>query len=65
MKDVELVPPADGAVYGLPPQVGAVLLTLLPSTKSSRNKQVDVVISWETATGLRLGYWLSYLLKIL
>ena len=65
MKDVELVPPADGAVYGLPPQVGAVLLTLLPSTKSSRNKQVDVVISWETATGLRLGYWLSYLFKIL
>ena len=65
MEDVELVPPEQGAIYGLPPHVGAIFLKLLPSTKTSKNKQVDVVIAWQTASGLRLGYWLSYLFKIL
>ena len=62
---MELVPPQKGAVYGLPPNVEAVLLQHLPSTKSSRNKQVDVVIAWTTASGLRLGYWLSHLFRII
>ena len=65
MEDVELVPPQHGAVYGLPPKVGAILLQLLPSTKSSRNKQVDVVIAWTTSIGLSLGFWLTRLFKIL
>ena len=65
MNDVELVPPKHGAIYGLPPNVGAIFLKLLPSTKSSRNKQVDVVIAWTTSSGLCLGYWLSYLFQIL
>ena len=64
IEDVELVPPVEGAVYNLPPKVGAILLTLLPSTKSSRNRQVDVVIAWETSSGLKLGYWLSLLFAI-
>ena len=64
MEDIELVPPNDGAVYNLPPNVGAILLTLLPSTKSSRNRQVDVVIAWETSSGLQLGYWLSRLFDL-
>lgn len=38
IEDVELVPPVEGAVYNLPPKVGVILLTLLPSTKSSRNR---------------------------
>ena len=63
--DVELVPPTQGAVYGLPPNVGAVLFQLLPSTKSSRNKQVDIVVAWQTSSGLRLGYWLRYLFHIM
>ena len=63
--DVELVPPSNGAVYGLPPTVGAILFQLLPSTKSSRNKQIDIVISWETSSGLNLGYWLLCLFKIM
>ena len=61
MEDVELVPPEQGAVYDLPPNVGAILLRLLHSTKSSRNKQVDIVISWLTSSGLSLGYWMSCL----
>ena len=63
--DVELVPPGTGEVYSLPDPVGAILLQLLPSTKSSRNKQVDVVIAWKTASGLSLGFWLSKLLHLL
>ena len=65
MDDIELVSPDKGIIYGLPPHVGAVLLQLLPSTKSSRNKQVDVVISWTTASGLSLGRWLSKLFHII
>ena len=61
--DIELVPPSEGAVYGLPPNVGAILFQLLPSTKSSRNKQVDIVIAWQTSSGLNLGYWLHYLFQ--
>ena len=60
-----MVPPSKCAAYSLPPKVGAVLLRLLPSTKSSRNKQVYVVMTWEISSGSRLGYWLSQLLAIL
>ena len=65
LDDVEMVPPAQGAAYNLPSNTGAILLKLLASTKSSRNKKVDVVITWQTASGLRLGFWLSKLLSIL
>ena len=65
MEDIELVPPKNGAVYNLPPHVGAILFTLLPSTKSSRNRQVDIVIAWQTSSGLCLGYWLSRLFSLL
>ena len=64
-EDVELVPPSNGAVYGLPPNVGVILFQLLPSTKSSRNKQVDIVITWHTASGLNLGFWLRHLFNIM
>ena len=65
MSDVELVPPGKGECYNLPPAVGALLLLLLPSTKSSRNKQVDVVIAWKTASGLYPGYWFTLLFRLL
>ena len=60
-----MVPPGQGECYNLPNNVGALLLKLLPSTKSSRNKQVDVVIAWQTASGLRPGYWFSCLFHLL
>ena len=65
VEDVEMVPPDNGAVYNLPPKVGAVLFTLLPSTKSSRNRMVDIVIAWQTSSGLKLGYWMSRLFFLL
>jgi len=65
MSDVEMVPPGKGECYNFPPSIGALLLQLLPSTKSSRNKQVDIVIAWQTASGLRPGFWLSQLFQIL
>ena len=63
-QDVEMVPPEEGAKYGLPPNVGAILLRLLPSTKSSRTKSVDVIIAWRTASGLSPGHWLTLLFKV-
>ena len=65
MSNVELVPPGQGECYNFPSTVGALLLQLLPSTKSSRNKQVDVVIAWKTASGLYPGYWFSLLFRLL
>jgi len=65
VEDIELVPPKQGAVYSLPPNVGAVLFTLLPSTKSSRTRQVDIVVAWKTSSGLCLGYWMSRLFLVL
>lgn len=65
MSDVEMIPPPKGAAYNLPPNVGAILLRLLPSTKASRNKQVDVVMAWKTSSGFSLGSWLSKLFTIL
>ena len=65
LDDVELIPPPLGGVYNLPPKSGAILLQLMASTKSSRNKKVDVVIAWQTASGLRLGFYLSRLISIL
>ena len=64
-EDIELVPPSNGGVYGLPHNVGAILFQLLPSTKSSRNKKVDIVIAWETSSGLNLGHWLLSLFRIM
>ena len=60
-----MVPPEKGDVYSLPPKVGAILLRLLPSTKASRNKQVDVVMAWQTSSGSCLGFWLTKLFKLL
>ena len=65
MADVEMVPPDQGECYNLPSNVGALLFQLLPSAKSSRNKQVDVVIAWKTASGFRPGYWFARLFHIL
>ena len=65
LSDVELVPPSQGAIYGLPPKIGAIILRLPPSTKGSRNKKADIVIAWKTATGLSLGPTLQLLFKLI
>ena len=55
--DVTMVPPSDGPRLGLPRGVGAVGLTLLPSTKGSQTAQADVWVAFTTASGLSLGTW--------
>lgn len=64
-EDVELTPPHNHGKYNLPPGVGAILLRLLPSTKSLRDKQADMVIAWKTSGGLQLGFWLTQLLSVM
>ena len=63
--DVVLIPPSEGLSYGLPSGVGAVLLQLLPETKSSRTLQADVVVSWQTSSGLLFGRWLTLLFTLM
>ena len=63
--DVEITPPKDHGKYGLPLGVGTILIRLLSTTKSQRNKQADMVIAFKTASGLALGFWLEELFQIL
>ena len=65
MPDTEMVPPGQGECYNFPINIGALLLQLIPSIKSSRNKQVDVVVAWHTASDLRPGYLFSRLFHLL
>ena len=52
VQDVEITPPINHGKYGLPLGVGVILLRLLSTTKSQRNKQADMVIAFKTASGL-------------
>ena len=65
VQDVEITPPINHGKYGLPLGVGVILLRLLSTTKSQRNKQADMVIAFKTASGLKLGYWMGQLLEVL
>ena len=60
-EDVWVVPPTHGPTVGLPMGIGMVALKLLPETKTSRTMSADVVIAYETMSGLSLGQWLSRL----
>ena len=62
-EDVKLVPPEQGAACGLPPGLGFIEFRLLPEPKSSPHQTADVVIAWETATGLQPGLWFSRLAR--
>jgi hypothetical protein len=59
--DVTMIPPMYGPVWGLPEHMGAVLLKLLPQTKSSQTATADVVLAYTTASGLSLGSWIMRL----
>ena len=65
IQDIELTPPSNHDKYNLPPGVGVVLLRLLPTTKTNRDKQADMVIAWETSGGLKIGHWITKLLTIM
>ena len=64
-RDIVLIPPSEGLSHGLPNGVGAILLKLLPETKSSRTLRADVVIAWTTSSGLFLGRWMTLLFLLL
>lgn len=59
--DVSVIPPARGPYHDLPESTGAILLQLSPETKSNRVANADVIIAFETITGLQLGKWLERL----
>jgi hypothetical protein len=60
--DVTVVPPSEGPTRGLPPHVGAIEFDLLPETKSDPCRVADIVIAYETLSGLSLGSWMTRLL---
>ena len=64
-RDITIVFPPDGPSIDLPVGLGAVLLRLLPETKSSRSQTADVVISYSTRSGLHPGRWLHRLRRSL
>jgi hypothetical protein len=56
--DIGVILPADGRAHDLPTNVGALLLKLLPQTKSSPTRTADVPIAFATGSGLNPGIWL-------
>lgn len=50
--------PVNGPTRGLPPNVGAIELRLLEATKTNQSMEADVVIAYETLSGLQPGKWL-------
>lgn len=56
--DFDIVLPTEGPRLDLPLGIGAVILRLAPETKSSRNREGDVVVAYTTTSGLSLGKWL-------
>jgi hypothetical protein len=55
--DVAVTPPPDGPSLDLPPGIGALILTLLPETKTSRALTADVVLAYTTMSGFSVGKW--------
>jgi hypothetical protein len=60
-EDVTLTPPDEGPLRGLPEGMGAVEFSLGDETKSDPCKTADVVMAWETLSGLQLGKWMERL----
>jgi hypothetical protein len=55
--DVDVTLPVDGPSLDLPRGIGALILTLLPETKSSRALTADVVLAYTTRSGFSVGKW--------
>lgn len=56
--DVKITLPVDGPTLALPEGFGAVECNLGPDTKSDPTAIADVLIAFETISGLSLGRWL-------
>jgi hypothetical protein len=62
-EDLKVVLPEDGPSQNLPPGIGAVQYRLKLETESDPTVAADVVIAFETLSGLSLGKWVARLLK--
>jgi hypothetical protein len=60
-KDVTLTRPHEGPTRSLPLGVGAVEFNLGNETKSDPCQTADVIMAWETLSGLSVGKWLERL----
>jgi hypothetical protein len=58
-EDVSFCLPEHGAKFPLPLRVGAVFLRLAPETKSSPDKQAEIIFSSHCASGLQTLFWLT------
>jgi hypothetical protein len=56
--DVTLTVPQDGPTRGLPDGVGAIEFNLGAETKSDPCITADVILAWESLSGLSVGRWL-------
>jgi hypothetical protein len=62
VSDVVVTAPAHGAVLGLPLGVGVVQVRLAPETKSNPTRTADVVVAYQSGSGLSLGKWMQRVL---
>jgi hypothetical protein len=56
-----MTPPSEGPTRGLPPNVGAIEFNLFPETKTDPCRVADIVMAYETLSGLCLGQWVTRL----
>jgi hypothetical protein len=54
--EIMIIEPIAGPLYGLPPNVGAVQVNLLPETKTNSCQVAHVVMAYESLSGLSLGF---------
>lgn len=59
--DVHCYHPSASLILDLPPNNGALLLQLLPQTKTTRSRRADVIIAYTTNSGLSPGTWFQRL----
>jgi hypothetical protein len=62
VSDVLVTTPAHGLTLGLPLGVGVVQVRLAPETKSNPTRTADVVVAYQSGSGLSLGKWMERVL---
>jgi hypothetical protein len=61
--ELEAIQPHDVELHGLPPYIGAITRNILMETKTNPCEVADIVMAYETLSGLDLGYWVMELKK--
>lgn len=63
--NVNIVKPMDDPTLGLLVGIGILMVNLLPQTKLSQSATTDVIATYHTASGLKLGLWGQWLQALL